>query len=172
MLRQYQIISVLLLGLASSTALAAPDAKMKMAVIETRVLVAQSAQGKAAQERLLSEFKPREAKIVEQDKIWKEKSEKLQRNAAVMSDVERVKLEKEVHALHRELQRLQADYREDIAARQQEEVKKIMEKINTVVQDIAQKEKYDLIMDSEVASYASKQVNITDKVMKLLNEKA
>lgn len=147
-----------------STPVMAQEARI--GVIDMRTIISSSPQAKAVSEKLKNEFKAREEKIIAADKALKDKSEKLQRNSAVMSEAEKAKLEKDVMAGQRDLQRLQAEFREDAAMRQQEEMKKLIEKINTVVQEVAKKEKYDLIIHSEAAPYSSKQIDITDKVVK------
>ncbi|MGE3318850.1 MAG: OmpH family outer membrane protein [Candidatus Berkiella sp.] len=157
---------VLALGLAAGFAPALQADEAKIGVIDMRAVVSNSPQAKAAMEKLKKEFKAREEKIMAQEKSLKEKTEKLQRNSAVMSEAEKSKLEKEVMAGQREMQRLQAEFREDAAMRQQEEMKKVIDKVTAAIDDIAKKEKYDLVFVREAAPYASKQMDITDKVIK------
>lgn len=145
---------------------------LKVGVIDMRTIVNSAPQAKDAMEKLKKEFKAREDKIVSTEKTLKEKSEKLQRNSAVMSESEKSKLEKEVVSTQRELQRLQAEFREDAAVRQQEEMKKIIDRVKVAVEDIAKKEKYDLIIHNEVVPYSAKGVDITDKVVKAITPQA
>lgn len=159
------VASSLLLPLQAS-------AEMKIGVLDMRTVMTQSAPAKNAMEKLKKEFKTREDQLVSTDKSLKEKADKLQRNAAVMSEAEKTKLEREVVAGQRDLQRLQNDFREDAGVRQQEETKKLFEKINKVVDDIAKKEKYDLIIHKDVAPYTTQQLDITDKVMKAISTSA
>lgn len=165
-----KVLSKILFGLGLVCSLSSPlyaaESGLKIGVIDMRSIISNSPQAKAAMEKLKSEFKAREEKIVASEKSYREKAEKLQRNSAIMSEAEKSKLEKEVIANQRELQRMQAEFREDAAARQQEEMKKLIDKIDSVVQAIAKKENYDLIIHSEVVPYAAKQMNITDTVLK------
>jgi len=85
-----------------------------------------------------------------------------------MSEAEKNKLEKDVVTSQRELQRLQGEFREDASIRQQEETKKLIEAVNKAVGDIAKKEKYDLVLHREAASFAANQIDITDKVVKAI----
>ncbi len=146
--------------------------ELKIGVIDMRTIINTAPQAKDAMEKLKKEFKAREDKIVAADKALKEKADKLQRNSAVMSEAEKSKLEKEVVAGQRDLQRLQAEFREDAAVRQQEEMKKLMDKVNTVVEDVAKKEKYDLIIHKDVVPFANKTVDVTDKVVKAISPAA
>ena len=81
-----------------------------------------------------------------------------------MSEAEKSKLEKDIMAGQRDLQRMQTEFREDATMRQQEEMKKLVDKINKVVQDIAKKENYDLVVHAEAALYFTTGINITDKI--------
>lgn len=157
---------VLALGLVAGMVPAVQAADAKIGVIDMRAVVSNSPQAKAAMEKLKKEFKAREEKIMAQDKALKEKTEKLQRNSAVMSEAEKSKLEKEVMAGQREMQRLQAEFREDAAMRQQEEMKKVIDKVTAAIDEIAKKDKYDLVFVREAAPYATKEMDITDKVIK------
>lgn len=141
---------------------------LRIAVIDMRAIVANSSQAKAVMDKLKQEFKVREDQIIAADKSLKEKSDKMQRNGAVMSEAEKAKLEKEIMTAQRDLQRMQTEFREDATMRQQEEMKKLVDKINKIVQDMAQKENYDLIVHADASSYFSSKINITDKVVNLL----
>ncbi|MGE4349833.1 MAG: OmpH family outer membrane protein [Candidatus Berkiella sp.] len=162
-------LSVASLFVAMSLPTQASADGVKIGVVDMRKIVASSPEAKAAMERLQQEFKPKEEKIVKTEKEMKEKSEKLQRNAAVMSDSEKSKLERELVSSQRELQRMQEEFREDSTARYQEEMQKLIEKVNKVVNDIAEKEKYDIILHQDTKLYASAQVDITNKVVKALS---
>lgn len=147
----------------------ASAAETKIGTVDMRAILAASPQAKNVAEKLKNEFKAREEKIVAVEKGLKEKAEKLQRNGAVMSEAEKTKLEKDIVTAQRDLQRLQNEFREDANMRQQEETKKLLDKINTVIQEVAKKDNYDLIIHIDAAPFASKQVDITDKVMKAIS---
>lgn len=156
----------LLLALSMPSAVFAKD--LKIGLVDFRKILASSDEAKMMVEKMQKEFKPRQEKILALEKDLKDKSEKLQRNAAIMSDLEKSKLEREIVSQQRDLQRLQEEYREDTIARQQEETQKLFEKVGEVVKKIAEKEQYDLILHQDVNVYASDNINITDKVMKAM----
>lgn len=141
----------------------------KIGVIDMRTVIASAPQAKDAMEKLKKEFKAREDKIQTAEKSLKDKAEKLQRNAAVMSEADKTKLEKEVVSSQRDLQRMQNEFREDAATRQQEEMKKIIDKVNVAIEDVAKKDKYDLVIHKDAAPYSAKTVDITDKVVKAIS---
>ena len=143
---------------------------LKIGVVDFRTIVSTSPQAKAIGEKLKKEFQSREDEIIKTDKTLKEKDEKLQRNAAIMSEAEKTKLEREVMAAKRELQRLQYEFREDTSLRQREEMQKFMEKIQGVIEVVAKDHKYDLVIQSEVMPYVGQNIDITEIVMKKMSQ--
>lgn len=158
------LFGLVMLAMVPFTAIA----DLKIGVVDMRSVIASSPQAKATMEKMKTEFKPREDKIIALEKELKDKTEKLQRNGAIMGEAEKSKLEKDIIAQQRELQRQQNNFREDATMRQQEEMKKIVEKINAQINSIAKNEKYDLILHIDAVPYSSQHVNITEKVIKAL----
>lgn len=158
----------LALGLGTAALFPLQAFAEKIGTLDMKVIMANSAQAKAAMEKLKKEFKAREEQIISVEKSLKDKAEKLQRNAAVMSDTEKAKLEREIMTSQRELQRLQSEFREDAASRQQEEMKKLVDNVNKVVEKVAKAEKFDLILHSEASPFYSPQLDITQKVIQAM----
>ena len=86
-----------------------------------------------------------------------------------MPESERRNKEAEAGRLNRDLQRLQREFREDLNLRKNEELSQVLERANKVIQEIAEKEKYDLILQEAV--YRSPRIDITEKVLKALSDK-
>ena len=87
-----------------------------------------------------------------------------------MSDADRAAKERDLANLSRDFQRMQREFREDLNLRKNEELAVVIEKANKAITNIAQSEKYDLILQDAV--YRSPKIDITDKVIKALaNEK-
>ena len=94
-------------------------------------------------------------------------AEKLDRDAAVMSEADRIRKQRELADQDRELQRKQREFTEDLNQRNFEERAKIAEKANVILRQIAEQRKIDLIVQD--AAYVSPKVDITDDVIKALN---
>ena len=97
----------------------------------------------------------------------KTSAEKLDRDAAVMSEADRIRKQRELADQARELQRKQREFTEDLNQRNFEERAKIAEKANVILRQIAEQRKIDLIVQD--AAYVSPKVDITDDVIKALN---
>ena len=92
--------------------------------------------------------------------------ESLEKNSMTMSEGERQKREREFGDATREFQRKQREFREDLNQRRNEELAQVIEQANRVIRQIAEKESYDIIFQDAV--YASRRIDITDKVIKAL----
>lgn len=86
-----------------------------------------------------------------------------------LSESDRRAKEQELNRVNRDLQRMQRELREDYNLRRNEEWSAVLERVNKVINGIAEQEKYDLILQDAV--YVSKRVDITDKVLKALADK-
>ena len=87
-----------------------------------------------------------------------------------MAETERRNKERDLANQSRDLQRMQREFREDLNLRRNEELAGIQERANKVIQQIAESDKFDLILQDPVV-YASQRIDITDKVIKALADK-
>jgi outer membrane protein len=65
-----------------------------------------------------------------------------------------------------DFQRMQREYREDLNLRRNQELQALFERANRVIKQIAESEKFDLILQEAV--YRSPRLDITDRVLKAL----
>ena len=94
----------------------------------------------------------------------------LDKDGLTISEAERRNKERDVQNIKIEFQRKQRELREDINLRKNEELGSLQDRINKAVQSVSEAEGYDLVVYSGVA-YASKKIDVTDKVLKLLGKK-
>jgi outer membrane protein len=85
-----------------------------------------------------------------------------------MAESERRAKEREFGELNRDFQRKQREFREDLSQRQNEEMAAIFERVNKIIRQIAEAEKYDIIFQEAV--YANPRIDITDRVIKALGD--
>ena len=143
---------------------------LKVGFVNTERLLRDSAPAKAAQVKLEQEFSKREKQIQDSANKLKDMSSKLERDATVMPESERLKRQREAGELERDLQRRQREFREDLNQRRNEELAAVVERANRVIRQIAEAEKFDLIFQEAV--YASNRIDITEKVIRALNTPA
>ena len=95
-------------------------------------------------------------------------SEKLEKDMPVLTESDRLKRQRELADLSQDFQRKQRAFREDLMQRRNEELAKVVDRVNKEIDRIAKAEKYDLIVQD--AAYINPRVDITDQVLKALNK--
>jgi outer membrane protein len=157
---------LLLVALAAAPAMA----ELKLAFINTQRVMSESPQAKKASKKIEDEFLRREQELQQMSKSLKALQEGQEKNALTMSEGDRRAKEREISDLNRDLQRKQREFREDLNLRKNEEMASILERANKVIKQIAEAEKFDLIVQEAV--YFSPRIDITDKVNKALGDAA
>lgn len=142
-------------------------AEVKIAFVNGQRVVNESPQAKRAKQKLEKEFAQRDQELQAMSKRLQAMQENLEKNAVTMAESERRAKEREFNELSRDFQRKQREFREDLNLRQNEEMAAIFERANKVIKQIAESEKYDLIVQEAV--YFSPRIDITDKVIKALS---
>lgn len=154
------------LFLLSSFAGSASAAELKIGYVNTERLFRESPVAVKAQKKLEQEFAKREQDIQKTVRQAREIQSSLEKEGLTMAEADKTRKERELASMSREVQRAQREYREDLNQRRNEELGSIHEKARKIIHEIADKEKYDLVVESVV--YASPRVDITDRVMKAL----
>lgn len=151
--------------LMSATAAHAQESS-KIAFVSTERIFREAVPAKAAQTKLEAEFAKRDRELQDMAARLKTQSEKLDKDSTVLSDSDRAKRQRDLSDLDKEFQRKQREFREDLNQRRNEELAVVLERTNKVIRQIAEAEKYDIVFQEAV--YASKRIDITDKVLKEL----
>jgi outer membrane protein len=121
-----------------------------------------------AQKKIEQEFSRRDQELAKTAEQLKKMQENLEKNSVTMSEVDRQKRERELNDLNREFQRKQREFREDLNTRRNDELAGVIERANRAIRQIAEAEKYDIIFQEAV--WANPRIDITDKVIKSLDE--
>ena len=138
----------------------------KIAFVSTERIFREAVPAKAAQTKLEQEFAKRDRDLQDLAARLKAQSDKLDKDSSVLSDSDRAKRQRDLSDLDKEFQRKQREFREDLNQRRNEELAVVLERTNKVIRQIAEAEKYDIVFQEAV--YASKNIDITDKVLKEL----
>ena len=139
----------------------------KIGYINTTRITAESGPAKAAQAKLEQEFSKRQRELADQQASLKTMSEKFQRDDPTLSENQRTTRQKEFQELGRDFQRKQREFQEDLNGRRNEELQQVLDKATKAVKQVAEAEKYDLVIQEVV--YTNSKHDITDKVLKILN---
>jgi outer membrane protein len=140
---------------------------LKIGVVNTERILRDSAPAKAAQQKLENEFAKRQKEIEDLSLRLKTQSERYEKDAPTLSELDRNRRQRELADLDRDVQRRQREFREDLNQRRSEEYAALIERANRVIRQLAETEKIDLILQDVV--HASSRIDITEKVIRALN---
>ncbi|EHL20910.1 MULTISPECIES: OmpH family outer membrane protein [unclassified Acidovorax] len=141
--------------------------EFKAGFVNTDRIFREANTAKAAQTKLEQEFSRREKELVEMGNSLKNATEKFEREAPTMAESQRTTRQRQIVDQDREFQRKRREFQEDLSARKNEELSQVLERANKVVKQVAEAEKYDVILQEAV--YINPKHDITDKVIKALN---
>ncbi|WP_153115718.1 OmpH family outer membrane protein [Rhodocyclus tenuis] len=146
----------------------ASASELKLGYVNTQRIFRDAPAAVKAAKKIEQEFSKRDQDLQRLAKQLQSMQEGLEKNAVTMADSERRGKEKELNELSREFQRKQREFREDLNLRQNEENAAIIEKANKAIKQIAESEKFDLILQDVV--WVNPRLDVTDKVIKALSE--
>ena len=146
---------------------AAQSADMKIGFVNTERVFRDSQQALKAQKKLEKEFQGRDQDIQKMIKQARDLQSYLEKEGLTLSEADRTRKQRDLASLSRDLQHAQREFREDLNQRRNEEFASVQERARKAIVDIAEKERFDLIVENVV--YASTRVDITDRVLKALD---
>ncbi|MBS3998398.1 MAG: OmpH family outer membrane protein [Hydrogenophaga sp.] len=159
-----QAIAGLALGLC---ALGAAAQDFRIGFVNTDRIFREANLAKSAQTKLEQEFSRREKEIQGLANQLKTASDKFEREAPTLPEAQRVARQRQLVEQDRDFQRKQREFQEDLNLRKNEELQGVLERANRVIKQVAEAEKYDLVIQEAV--YIHPRHDITDKVLSGLN---
>ena len=166
-LSRHLSLALLMGSLVAAVPVHAQAEEFKAGFINTDRIFREASTAKAAQTRLEQEFSRRDKELIDQGNNLKTASEKFEREAPTMAESQRTIRQRQLVDQDRDFQRKRREFQEDLNARKNEELAAVLERVNKVVKQLAEQEKYDVILDQAV--YINPKHDITDKVIKALN---
>lgn len=156
----------LLAGVAFAAPVQAQEA-FRFGVVNPDRVMREAPVAKAAQTRLEQEFLKREREIKDQEAALKTASERLEREAPTLSESQRTARQRQLVEQDRDFQRKSREFQEDLNLRRSEELQKVYESAQRAIKQVAEAEKYDVILQDAV--YVNPKHDITEKVINALN---
>jgi len=163
------LLAVTAFGVTAQPAAPAGTTTMKIGYVNTERILRDAVPAVRAQRKIEAEFQKRDQELAKFADQLKKMQDDIEKNSVTMSEAQRRNREREFGELNREFQRKQREFREDLNQRRNEELAQVVEQANRVINQIAEQEKFDLILQDAV--YRSARIDITDKVIKALESK-
>lgn len=158
---------ILLAAGLGAAALAAAQEGGKIGFVDSNRIFRDSAPARAATAKIEQEFSKRSKELQDIADRFKAASDKYDKELSVLSESERIRRQRELGEMDAQFQRKKREFNEDLNQRKNEELSLVTEKTNRVLKQIAEAEKYDVILQE--AAYINPRIDITDKVLKALN---
>ena len=155
-----------LLAAAACAAPAQAD-DFRVGFVNTDRIFREATAAKAAQSKLEQEFSKREKEVLDQGNALKSASDKFEKDAPTLPDAQRTARQRALVEQDRDFQRKRREFQADLNTRKNEELQQVLERANRVVKQVAETEKYDVILQEAV--YINPKYDITDRVIKALN---
>lgn len=161
---------ILLLAVAVATPQAfAQD--VKIGFVNTERILRESGPAQRAGKKLEGEFAKKQQELQRLADQLKRLQDDLEKNGMTMAEAQRRNKEREFNDLNRDLQRRDRDFRDEVNQRRNEETAQLVDQANRIIKQIAEQEKYDVILQATDALILNTRVDITDRVMKALEGK-
>ena len=141
---------------------------MKIGFVNTERVFREAAPARRAQQKLEQLFAARNAELTGLEKRGRDLQAELERDTSLNEAARRDK-ERLLADISQKFQRLQREIREDLNLRRNEELAAVQERATRVINQIAEQEKFDLVVQEAV--FASSRIDITDKVIRALADK-
>lgn len=162
------LISLLLLLLASTPAVDAA-AQARIGVVDVQHAVMQTEDGIRAQATLKKLFDRRQQDLDAKQTEMQRAREDIEKQSRVLS---REALQKRMEDWQRQMVELQTvfvDYNKELQKKQGELTAPVLKKMMGVINRLAKKTGYELIIDKQAAPYARPDLDLTEQVIQLYN---
>ena len=153
--------------LLSAVQAASAQEVIKIGVVNLDRIARESNAAKAGNAKIEAEFSKRSKDLQDAGVRFKAAADKFDKEAPVLSDTDRSRRQRELVDMEKDLRRRQAEANEDYNQRRKEENDAITDRANKALRQLADAEKYDLVLTDAVI--VSPRIDITDKLLKLMN---
>lgn len=146
---------------------APPAPPLRIAIVSVSTLLDQAPQSRAASMTLKNEFGKREEALVAIVQQLEQDEDNLERNYA-LAEAERVQLGRELRERRRAYTRDLEDFREELDIARSEALDRVQRQVLEAIEIVAKQNGIDLVSENYI--YASKRVDMTDLVLRYLQD--
>jgi len=164
-----RMLSAAVLFSLSSLAMAAQPYP-NVAVVDLQAAVTNSNEAKAFTEKVNKEFEPQRGKIKKMAERFRQIKEKLEKDAAVMTQTEISQLQREGEDITIDLKRMKRDFQQLSSERQQDLIKIMGPKFDKAMEQVIKEEQIQVVLARQAALYVNPVYDITAKITEKLNK--
>ena len=144
----------------------AAEAQQKIGVVSIQEVLSQLPQARNLEQQVQDEFKKQIEEVGKIEEQMRGLGEKAQRDAAILSNSERLSMEREMEMLETTRQLKMKALREDMNRRGNELRDQLMAEVMRNTQSVASEQNYDVVLQSSALLYASDSADLTSAVIK------
>ncbi|MCY3810952.1 MAG: OmpH family outer membrane protein [Gammaproteobacteria bacterium] len=156
---------------AAAQSEAAQVAQLKVAVVNTVQAIQQSEEAQAFTANLQQELAPEQTELQGLQQEIADLRQRVQDEGDVMSADEQRKVARDIENKQIDLEFRAQKLQKDVQDRQQELVQVMGPKVQAIVNDLVEVERYDLVFERSNVGYVNPRHDITAKVTEKLNER-
>src|SRR5262249_2841659 len=149
-------------------------APTKVAVLNVRLAIASTAEGKQANVQLQAQFTPQTTELDNMQRQMQDLQNRLNNGARTLSDDEKARLQNQGQLLQRQYQRKQDDLNDQLTAAQGDIVDEIGRKMIDVLDKYSKENGLAAVMDSSAQGtpvvYSAPQLDITNEIIRLYDQ--
>ncbi|HLV47580.1 MAG TPA: OmpH family outer membrane protein [Aliidiomarina sp.] len=142
---------------------------IKVAVVDVRSVFEQLPQSRDIAKTIEMEFQERAERLRGMETSMTELQERLQRDEAIMSEQEMQEGAMKLQQQYQEYQERREALSEQLTRRRNEERNRVLGQIQQVVNDIAESEGFDLVLEAGNIAFAKNNLNITERVIERMS---
>ncbi len=143
----------------------------KIGIVDFQRIFETSTAGKSVKAEITKEGKRMKSALEKKGGEIEELKKRIEREAVVMSKEMREEKEREFRIKVNDIKMLQKKYEKELQRIQKRLVNKIKKDVFGIVQEVGKSEGYLLVIEKIGVLYAPNTIDITDKMIKLLNDK-
>lgn len=155
---------ILLSGLMSANVFAA---ELKIAVVSVERILSEAPQVDAVNTSMLERFGPQRDELQKAEKEINKLQENYKRNELVMTEDKLNALKKDIITKIQLLKQKEAALTQEVGTVRNQELAILQQQIRGIIDDIAKKGKYDLIL-SEGVAFSTPEMDVTNKVLDVM----
>jgi len=164
-----KLVFTFLVGLMMLPALA--SAEMKVAVIDTNYIMANSPERDTVRQTLSKEFEGRKSQLEREFKKLEDDRTAYMNNAKTMSETQRTTTERDLKKRASDFKLKEDAYKEDFQRRTQQEMREVGKKLQDAVEKIAKQGGYDMLVDRRAVPYMGPKVtDVSDQVLQEMSK--
>lgn len=145
-------------------------AEKKIAYVNPMQAISESKEVQASQMKMQSDFGEEQQRLQELRAEIGEIEQKLQKEDMTLSDKEKKRLRNDRESKMIEYRQLSQLLQKQVQGEQQEIFKRMQPKLMKAVQEIAEEQNYDVVLNIQAVVYADEEMDITRQVVQKLNQ--